>query len=108
MTYWFWVHGDDDFAHIYNPKQREHLENMRRSSREVRANLGLTRPHHCYYCRKPGDPVLELTLDHKLPKSRGGRMTDDNLELACLECNGKKGSLTEQEFLAVLACGDKR
>lgn len=48
----------------------------------------------CYYCgRKVG--FVNLTMDHVLPLSRGGRSTRDNLVPCCKECNNrKKGSLT--------------
>lgn len=47
----------------------------------------------CQYCGSPYD----LTLDHVMPKSRGGRSTWDNLATACKGCNSKKGDLTPEE-----------
>ncbi|PKN25605.1 MAG: HNH endonuclease, partial [Deltaproteobacteria bacterium HGW-Deltaproteobacteria-22] len=45
----------------------------------------------CQYCgRKP--PREELTIDHVLPKSRGGRSEWENVVLACQRCNAKKGN----------------
>jgi 5-methylcytosine-specific restriction endonuclease McrA len=43
--------------------------------------------HLCQYCgsRK------KLTLDHVLPRSKGGQHTWDNVVAACSGCNGKKG-----------------
>jgi 5-methylcytosine-specific restriction endonuclease McrA len=50
----------------------------------------------CQYCgAQPGRP--ELTLDHVLPRSRGGRTTWDNVVTACKRCNGKKGNKTPAE-----------
>lgn len=54
----------------------------------------------CYYC---GQTPSRLTLDHKTPRSRGGRATDDNLVLACDHCNYLKGSRTVDEFRTYLA-----
>ena len=61
----------------------------------------------CYYC---GDKMHKMTrgrkkttLDHKVPLSRGGLTTQDNLTAACQECNQKKGNLTEEEFMRVAA-----
>ncbi len=34
-----------------------------------------------------------LTLDHKLPKSRGGKTGVDNLQTMCYDCNRKKGHI---------------
>ncbi len=49
--------------------------------------------HQCQYCLD----TEELTLDHVLPKSRGGKSTWDNLVTACKRCNSKKGDFTPQE-----------
>lgn len=43
------------------------------------------------------------TLDHWLPRSRGGTWEMFNLVLACRPCNGEKGQLTGEEYLTVLA-----
>lgn len=47
----------------------------------------------CLYCGNHND----LTLDHVLPKSRGGRTGWENLVTACKRCNSKKGKLTPEE-----------
>lgn len=52
--------------------------------------------HRCQYCGRRL-PKTELTLDHVLPRSRGGRDTWDNLVLACLKCNLKKSNRTPEE-----------
>jgi 5-methylcytosine-specific restriction endonuclease McrA len=56
--------------------------------------------HTCQYCHYRGD---ELTLDHVLPRSRGGRDTWDNLVTACVKCNIKKGNRTPREASMPLA-----
>jgi len=38
-----------------------------------------------------------LTLDHVLPRSRGGKSSWTNLVTACKTCNSKKGDLTPEE-----------
>ncbi|MBN2570923.1 MAG: HNH endonuclease [Ignavibacteriales bacterium] len=50
--------------------------------------------HKCAYCGR-GD--LPLTLDHIIPKSRGGDDSWENLVSACLKCNNKKGDRTPHE-----------
>jgi 5-methylcytosine-specific restriction endonuclease McrA len=47
----------------------------------------------CQYCGA-GD---NLTLDHVVPKSRGGSSDWGNLITACKNCNSKKGDFTPQE-----------
>jgi len=48
--------------------------------------------HRCAYC---GDRAA--TIDHLLPRSRGGRWTWDNTVAACGRCNERKGSRTPAE-----------
>lgn len=52
----------------------------------------------CGYCRKPLTD-FSATIDHRLPKSRGGGSTIDNLVLACRKCNHSKGRRTAEEFV---------
>ncbi|MBX3076353.1 HNH endonuclease [Candidatus Obscuribacterales bacterium] len=48
----------------------------------------------CQYCgvRRP-----DLTIDHIIPRSRGGIDSWDNVAAACLKCNVKKGDRTPKE-----------
>ncbi|MDE3077755.1 MAG: HNH endonuclease, partial [Chloroflexota bacterium] len=48
----------------------------------------------CQYC---GQRSRELTVDHVLPKHRGGRHAWDNLVSACKSCNHHKGGRTPDE-----------
>src|SRR5258706_11144798 len=52
--------------------------------------------HRCQYCGTRGNG-FELTIDHILPRSRGGRTTPDNLCAACFACNQRKGDRTPDE-----------
>lgn len=47
----------------------------------------------CQYC----GAKEHLTLDHVVPKSRGGKSSWDNLVTACQRCNSQKGDLTPEE-----------
>jgi 5-methylcytosine-specific restriction endonuclease McrA len=49
----------------------------------------------CFYCRRTD---LALTIDHRIPKSRGGADTAANVVAACMTCNASKGVLTDEEF----------
>lgn len=51
----------------------------------------------CYYCGERFAPK-DLTLDHLVPVSRGGRSTRGNCVPCCKECNNKKQSLTPVEW----------
>lgn len=50
----------------------------------------------CQYCgKKPGSE--ELTIDHVIPRSRGGQTTWENCVLACVGCNSIKGNFLLHE-----------
>lgn len=51
--------------------------------------------HTCQYCDYKG---TKLTLDHVIPKSRGGGDTWQNLVTSCLECNNCKDNRTPEEW----------
>ena len=48
----------------------------------------------CQYCNSTRIPV---TVDHVIPKVRGGGDTWENLVCACVKCNTKKGDRTPEE-----------
>jgi 5-methylcytosine-specific restriction endonuclease McrA len=50
--------------------------------------------HTCQYC---GHTAHDLTLDHVIPRHRGGTHTWENLVAACKPCNHRKGSKTLDE-----------
>ncbi len=62
----------------------------RLSRREVFARDGFA----CQYC---GLRTHDLTLDHVLPRHRGGRHTWENLVSACTPCNHRKAGRTPDE-----------
>ncbi|GAA4447860.1 HNH endonuclease [Ravibacter arvi] len=47
----------------------------------------------CQYCGAKD----HLTLDHVIPKSKGGKSNWDNLVTACQRCNAQKGDLSPEE-----------
>ena len=49
--------------------------------------------HRCAYCDKSAS-----TIDHVLPRSRGGADSWENLVACCLRCNNVKGDRTPQEM----------
>ena len=54
--------------------------------------------HECAYCGSK----KQLTLDHIIPKSRGGGNDWNNLVTCCFKCNLKKGNKTPEEAKMVL------
>jgi len=74
-----------DYVHI--PFERKSLS---------RKNIMLRDHNTCQYCRRVYTPS-ELTLDHVIPKSRGGHSNWDNLVACCKRCNNRKGSSLPEE-----------
>jgi len=61
-----------------------------------RRNIFLRDGHRCQYCgNRYSSP--RLSLDHVMPKSRGGADTWENIVCACLKCNVHKGGRTPAE-----------
>ena len=61
-----------------------------------RRNIFKRDRYTCQYCGgQPGSE--ELTIDHVLPRSRGGTSTWENCVLACTECNKRKADRTPDE-----------
>lgn len=50
--------------------------------------------HRCQYC---GQSRTAMTVDHVIPKNRGGEEVWENLVCACVRCNNKKGDRTPDE-----------
>jgi 5-methylcytosine-specific restriction endonuclease McrA len=68
---------------------KEYVSQERRPA-FTRFNVFLRDRFACQYC---GDalPAHELTFDHVVPRSRGGRTTWENVVSACAPCNLRKG-----------------
>jgi 5-methylcytosine-specific restriction endonuclease McrA len=64
-----------------------------RSPAFTRFNVFLRDGFCCQYCGKGED----LTFDHVIPRSRGGRTTWENIVAACAPCNLTKGGRTPAE-----------
>ena len=62
----------------------------------TRFNLFLRDRFTCQYCNTTA-PTQDLTFDHVVPRSRGGRTSWDNIATACTRCNLKKGSRLPHE-----------
>jgi 5-methylcytosine-specific restriction endonuclease McrA len=72
---------------------REYIHVPYRGHDRVTRDGVLRRDHHsCVYCGRPAD-----TVDHVLPRCRGGADSWLNLVAACRDCNGRKGDRTPAE-----------
>jgi 5-methylcytosine-specific restriction endonuclease McrA len=67
-----------------------------------RKNILLRDRNTCQFCKQTL-PASELTLDHVVPRSRGGRSSWENLVACCYQCNNRKGDRTPEEAGLALA-----
>lgn len=61
-----------------------------------RVNIYGRDDYRCQYCGKRRT-MNELTYDHVVPRSQGGKTTWDNIVTACGECNGRKAGRTPEQ-----------
>jgi len=70
------------------------IRRPRPQGRLTRRDVFLRDQFSCQYC---GKRTKELTLDHVLPRHRGGRHEWDNVVAACKACNHRKAGRTPKE-----------
>lgn len=58
-----------------------------------RANIYARDDHRCQYCGV-GHPIEDLTFDHVVPVSQGGKKKWENIVTSCISCNRRKGGRT--------------
>lgn len=61
-----------------------------------RQNIYARDKYKCQYCGRRF-PTEELTYDHIIPKSRGGKTKWENIVTCCIQCNRKKGGRIHTE-----------
>lgn len=61
-----------------------------------RRNIFARDKNHCQYCGKKY-PTTELSLDHVIPRSMGGKSNWENVVCSCTDCNVKKGGRTPRQ-----------
>ncbi|MHC4103610.1 MAG: HNH endonuclease [Planctomycetota bacterium] len=61
-----------------------------------RRNIFARDRNRCQYCGKKY-PTSELSLDHVIPRSMGGKSVWTNMVCACTDCNVKKGGRTPKQ-----------
>ena len=91
----------DPYANYLDDDQ---IRAERHKARELRASQWWKRrcaKGRCHWCNRP-TPAGELTMDHIVPISRGGKSTKGNLVPACKTCNTQKKQLLPMEWEAYL------
>lgn len=61
-----------------------------------RRNIYARDLNRCQYCGQRL-PTTELSLDHIVPRSQGGKSTWDNIVCCCIRCNVRKGGRRPDE-----------
>jgi len=73
-----------------NVRRRQEASGMKRMRIYMRDKF------RCQYCGEK-KAASDLTLDHILPRSRGGDNSPVNIVTACVSCNNRKGNRTPAE-----------
>ena len=97
---------EESQAHVHSPRHTIRVPSVirlleyRRIPHQTRAlsrkNILLRDRNTCQFCGA-ALPASELTLDHVMPRSRGGRSSWENLVASCYSCNNRKGDRTPEE-----------
>lgn len=72
-----------------------------------RRNILARDGHRCQYCGRHF-PQQQLSLDHVVPRSRGGDTSWENIVCSCLSCNLHKGGRTPDEARMQLLASPRR
>lgn len=73
---------------------------MSRNRRKKRLKL-INKKKVCFYC---GIKVNKETgtIDHFMPKSKGGNNKKENIKLACMNCNTTKNNMHPEKWMTIL------
>lgn len=87
-----WIDIQKDDKHI--TKERDKAKALKKTQwwRQI-LDKGI-----CHYCGKKFS-VQELTMDHVVPLSRGGKSSKGNIVASCKRCNNEKKYLTPAEII---------
>lgn len=72
------------------------VRHPRRGVKFSRANVLARDSFTCQYCARKATP-RDLTFDHVVPRSQGGRTMWENIVTACARCNTRKGGRTPEQ-----------
>jgi len=87
----------DKFSHHIDESDIKKEKNKARDLRQSQWWKRRCAKGICGYCNMKVLPA-ELTMDHIVPLSRGGKTTKGNVMPACKECNTKKKQLLPMEW----------
>ena len=87
------------YVFIHNTRTERKIERKNKGLRNksLKEKILEKQGNCCHYCGKKLE-ADEITIDHLLPRSRGGKTDKSNLAICCGKCNSEKSSMTEQEY----------
>lgn len=83
-------------AWAFQPERKSKSKSKRVNKQ--RHTLWVKQDGKCYYCFQPCTQKT-FTIDHIVPKSKGGGNNISNKVGACSSCNNAKGAMSQEEFL---------
>ena len=90
------AHAEFPVPSVIRRREYLNLRRRREAAGARRMRIYMRDKFRCQYCGEKKS-AGELTLDHILPRSRGGDNSPVNIVTACVLCNGRKGSRTPDE-----------
>ena len=89
------LRGTLDYPKVLILNQLTEVNEERMSGPPMWSKTGILRRdgYKCGYCAK-----IAKTIDHILPRSRGGGNTWENCIAACFKCNNDKDNMTPEEW----------
>jgi len=100
------IHEYDEYFKLVNPdyqfkkpsviKVKKYVNDLLHTVPLTRENVYRRDNYSCVYCGESRRKLL--TLDHLVPKSKGGENTWQNLVTACKKCNNIKSDQSVDEF----------
>ena len=90
------AHAEFPIPSVIRRRSYINIRRRREASGMKRMRIYMRDKYRCQYCgaRKS---VNDLTLDHILPRSRGGDNSPVNIVTACVPCNNRKSNRTPDE-----------
>ena len=90
------AHAEFPIPSVIRRRTYINIRRRREASGMKRMRIYMRDKYRCQYCGARRS-VTELTLDHILPRSRGGDNSPVNIVTACVPCNNRKSNRTPDE-----------